>query len=182
MLLARSLLLFFILPVSLIAQTSGTEDVLPAPSTWVESGATRIPLYEGFAALKPLFQNSVPGILVINFWATWCAPCVEELPYFEEITKKYERKDVHVILINLDFRKQLSKRLLPFLQKRDMVSTIAVLDDPDANAWIEQVHPEWSGAIPATLILGPGIHDFREQSFTGSELHSLIDSYLEKLR
>jgi thiol-disulfide isomerase/thioredoxin len=179
---SRFFLFLLILPVSLFAQPSDREDALPTPSAWVENGPARIPLYEGFAALEPLLQPPVSGILILNFWATWCAPCVEELPYFEEVTRKHDPREVRVVLINLDFRKQLTKRLLPFLQKRDIASTVVILDDPDANAWIDKIHPEWSGAIPATLILGPGIRDFREQSFTRNELHSLIESYLETLR
>jgi len=90
---------------------------------------------------------------VLNFWATWCKPCVAELPHFEQIQKKYAKKKVRVVMISMDFARELNNRVIPFVQKNKLENRIWVLNEPDANAWIDKISPKWSGAIPATLIL-----------------------------
>ncbi len=162
------------LPIANFAQTG------PATDLRTEGGKT-VSVYEGFETLAPLLRAPDGDLLVINFWATWCAPCVKELPYFEELVRDDFDGRVRVLLVNLDFRKQLVSRLLPFLEKQGIQADVVVLDDPDANGWIDRVDSSWSGAIPATLFLGPGIREFREQSFTRKDLQTLVTSFVEKL-
>lgn len=156
---------------------SVTAQQLPPASTTVESKGLTIPVYKGFESLAPLFDQRSDTTYIINFWATWCAPCVEELPYFEELTRDRGEKKYRVILVSLDFRKQLEKRLLPFVKERALRSTVVVLDDPDANAWIDRIDAAWSGAIPATLVFNATRREFREQTFTREELFSLVESF-----
>lgn len=106
---------------------------------------------------------------VINFWATWCVPCVRELPYFEELTEKYDNKPVKVILVSLDMKSQLSGKLLPFIKKKKIKSKVIVLADGKTNSWIDLIDPEWSGAIPATLIFTHGERFFFEKSYHSFE-------------
>ncbi|MBE0644063.1 MAG: TlpA family protein disulfide reductase [Bacteroidetes bacterium] len=160
-----------LLPAALSAQ------FLPPSSSIFERDGVVIPVYENFDALAPLFDQRSDTTVIINFWATWCAPCVEELPYFEELTRDHGTRKIRVILVSLDFRKQLTNRLLPFLQKRQMQSTVVVLVDPDANGWIDRVDSSWSGAIPATLIFNATRREFREQTFSREELQSLVNSF-----
>ena len=152
---------------------------LPEPSRTITSDSHAVPVYRGFETIAPLFTHRSDTLHVINFWATWCAPCVRELPYFEELTRERTDRPLQVTLVSLDFRKQLESRLLPFLADREIVSRVVVLDDPDANSWIDRVDPSWSGAIPGTLFLKGSTRLFREQTFTRHELHSLVDSLLE---
>jgi len=116
---------------------------------------------------------------LVNFWATWCTPCVDELPAFERIRKEYERKNVKVLLVSLDFPRQLDSRLVPFLEKHGIGSEVVLLDDPDANKWIDKVDPEWSGAIPATLIYNKSSREFHEGSFTYDELKKKVELKLQ---
>ena len=153
---------------------------LPEPSRVISSNTHVVPVYRGFEAMAPLVERRPDTLHIINFWATWCAPCVKELPYFEELTRERGDRPLKVVLVSLDFRQQLETRLLPFLKDRDITSSVVVLDDPDANSWIDRVDPSWSGAIPGTLFLGKGTRLFREQTFTRNELHSLVDSLLER--
>ncbi len=120
--------------------------------------------------LAPLFEQDDDVTYVINFWATWCLPCVKELPYFEKLNEVYKDKNVKVILVSLDFPKKIESQLLPFLERKKIQSTVYVLDDPDANSWIEKVNKDWSGAIPATVIYKGKNKKFFEQSFTYEEL------------
>lgn len=164
-----------VLPL-VLAPSVAAQSLPPATSVLERDGVT-IPIYSGFESLAPLFEARGDTTRIVNFWATWCAPCVEELPYFEELTRDRGDRPYQVILVSLDFRKQLERRLLPFIRERELRSTVVVLDDADANAWIDRIDPAWSGAIPATLVFNAHRREFREQTFTREELHSLIDSF-----
>jgi len=116
---------------------------------------------------------------VINFWATWCKPCVEELPYFEQLNEAYDKDKVEVILVSLDFKKQFEKKLVPFMTKRALKSDVMVLLDPDSNTWIDKVSNEWTGAIPATIIHNGEKREFREGSYASfDELNNIVKTYL----
>jgi thiol-disulfide isomerase/thioredoxin len=159
------------------ATVASPAQMLPPASSVIEHEGIVVPLYESFEALAPLFDRKSDTTMIVNFWATWCAPCVEELPYFEELTRERGERKYRIILVSLDFRKQLLRRLMPFLKAREMTSTVVVLDDADANAWIDRVDESWSGAIPATLVFNAARREFHEQSFTREELHSIVDSF-----
>lgn len=92
---------------------------------------------------------------VINFWATWCRPCVAELPYFQAMLKKYSPEKVEFLLVSLDFKKELTTRVLPFVERRGLVPYVWLLDEPNPDDWIDSVEPTWQGDIPATLFLNP---------------------------
>ena len=130
-----------------------------------------------FDGVKPLLNKSTDSLYVINFWATWCAPCVKEIPYFERLAEEYADRKLKVILINLDFSNHYESRLLPFVEKNGVKSKIVMLDDPDANRWINQVDPSWSGAIPATLIYNKTERKFFEKEFTFEELKEAVNTF-----
>jgi thiol-disulfide isomerase/thioredoxin len=111
-----------------------------------------IPVFDKFESLAPLLRQANDTTYVINFWATWCKPCVQEMPYFEAIHDKYAKQKVKVILVSLDFSRQLESKLLPFVRDRQLKPMVIALTDSNYNAWIDQVSPEWSGAIPITII------------------------------
>jgi thiol-disulfide isomerase/thioredoxin len=119
---------------------------------------------------------------VINFWATWCIPCVAELPHFEAITEKYKTQKVKVILVSLDFAKTINKQLMPFLAKKNIKSKVVLLNDPDYNAWIDKVNPTWSGGLPATLIFNnkTSFVQFFEKELTFVELDSVLKNNISK--
>ncbi len=93
----------------------------------------------------------------------WCAPCVKELPYIQEYADK--NPDVEVLLVSMDFIKDIDTKLKPFLKERNITSKVILLDDPDANSWIDKVNPDWSGAIPFTIIFNNKTRKFYERSF-----------------
>jgi len=116
---------------------------------------------------------------VVNFWATWCAPCIKELPYFEKINKLYLDNNVKVILVSLDFPKHYEKKLIPFIEKHNLKSKVIALNDPDSNAWIPRVSDLWSGALPATLIYNKEKRQFYEKSFKYDELKTEVEQFLK---
>lgn len=116
---------------------------------------------------------------VVNFWATWCAPCVKELPYFEQLNANYSNADVEVILVSLDFPKHIDSKLKPFLKKNALNSEVILLDDIDSNTWIPKVDKNWSGAIPATIIYNKSRRQFYERSFNYEELETELQQFIK---
>jgi|SRR5690554_3087439 thiol-disulfide isomerase/thioredoxin len=131
-----------------------------------------------FEGVSPLLSATDDKIYIINFWATWCAPCIKEIPYFEQILEKYQDQKVEVILVSLDFAEHLENRVIPFIEKNNIQSQVVVLDDTNSNYWIPLVHPQWSGAIPATLIYHKNHRKFYEKSFTYNELENELKTFL----
>ena len=107
---------------------------------------------------------------VINFWATWCSPCVKELPYFEFVNKEYADKNVKVILVSLDFPSQIESKLKPYLKKNKIKSNVILLDDSKMNKSVPKVSEKWDGGIPATLIVNSSNYNFFPNSFEKEEL------------
>ena len=138
----------------------------PKPVTTIQG----IPVYEEFSQVEPFFHFDNDTTYVINFWATWCKPCVEELPYFEELTAAYEGQKVRVILISLDFPRQFESKLAPFVREREMQSEVIALADGRYNDWIDKVSTEWTGAIPATYV-----YKGEESRFIGNSVKSMAE-------
>jgi len=128
-----------------------------------------------FDELEPLFHYQNDSTYVINFWAMWCKPCVEELPHFEAIRKNYTHKKVKVILVSLDFGKNVEERLNKFRTQKKITSEIILLDDPDADTWINKIDKKWDGAIPATLIYKNDQKDVFTRQVTYQELAESIN-------
>lgn len=103
--------------------------------------------------LEQLLKEQGNGVLLINFWATWCRPCVAELPQIEALHDQFAAEDLEIILLSLDFENQIGSKLLPFIEENKLRSTVSFLEAGNPNDWIDKVEPKWSGAIPFTLIL-----------------------------
>ena len=130
-----------------------------------DAPASELTVYERFDDFAPLLDVQNDTLYVFNFWATWCAPCVEEMPYFETLHEKTAGKKVKVCLVSLDFKKDLDRKLRPFLAEKKLQATVLMLADGRYNDWIDRVSPEWSGAIPATLLLKEGKRAFYGEQF-----------------
>ena len=115
----------------------------------------------------------------VNFWATWCAPCVKELPYFEEFSAGLDPTKAQVILVSLDFDNAKEKRLISFVEKKQIRSeVIHFVEDVAPNYWIPEISDKWSGSIPATLVTNGklGLDEFYEKSFhSTAELEELYN-------
>jgi thiol-disulfide isomerase/thioredoxin len=131
-----------------------------------------------FNGLEPLLNQRNDTTYVVNFWATWCIPCVRELPFFQQLHDDYKDSQLRVILVSLDFKKDMESRLKPFIHKNKLTPEVILLYDPDGNAWIDKVSAEWSGALPATVIFNRNFRVFYEKSFTYEELQMIINQNL----
>ena len=102
--------------------------------------------------LEKRIKNNSDTTYIVNFWATWCAPCVKELPDFDSINTVYKNNKVKVLLISMDFKEDLKTKLLPFIAAKKIRSEVALLDEVNGNYFIPKVSEQWTGAIPGTLI------------------------------
>ena len=133
-----------------------------------------------FNAVQNLLDDKSASIQIINFWATWCAPCVKELPLIEAINEQSAEEEVKVTLVSLDFADKIDK-VKSFVKLKKIKSSVVLLDDIDYNSWIDKIDKEWSGAIPATLLLNTktGKRKFIEKELVDGELQTLIKEIKE---
>jgi thiol-disulfide isomerase/thioredoxin len=131
--------------------------------------------------IDAMSQNTSDTTYIINFWATWCKPCVEELPAFESLQKKYKDQKVKVVLVSCDFKKQLDSRVVPFIKTNGLKSEVVLMNEADPNNWIDRVDSRFSGAIPATLIVNGSkqFRFFKESEITLTELDSIVSPLIK---
>ena len=94
------------------------------------------------------------SVLVVTFWATFCKPCLVEIPYFETIVNKYSAKKVKLLLVSLDLKDEYPK-LKTFIKKNKYTSKVVWLNETNADYFCPKVDTTWSGGIPSTLIINP---------------------------
>jgi thiol-disulfide isomerase/thioredoxin len=111
---------------------------------------------------------------VVNFWATWCKPCIQELPAFDSLYTGTRNQPVKIILVSLDFKEDLDKKVNPFLKKNNIRVECVLLDEVNGNDFINKISPQWSGAIPGTLFSCNGKKIFIEKKATLQELEGNI--------
>jgi thiol-disulfide isomerase/thioredoxin len=118
--------------------------------------------------------------LVINFWATWCMPCIEELSYFEKLAAMHSRDSVELILVSLDMKDDYPKKIEEFIRQRKVVSTVWWLDEHDADYFCPMIDPKWSGSLPATLMVNPrtGHRRFFEKQLSEKQLEKELTEML----
>ena len=110
---------------------------------------------------------------IYNFWATWCGPCVKEMPYFENLQKA--DSSLELVFISLDDGRK-PERVISFIEKKGIKAPVFLLDDVDYNKWIDKVDTSWSGAIPASLFIkSDGTRSFHEGEVTEIELKAIIN-------
>ena len=114
--------------------------------------------------------------VIVNFWATYCVPCIKEIPYFQEVVKQYEEKGVKLLLVSLDFRESFPEKISSFADKRKFTSPIVWLDETDADYFCPKVDSTWSGVMPATLFINnkKGYRSFFEEEMSKEKFESEI--------
>lgn len=132
--------------------------------------------------LIELTKKDTDSLHIINFWATWCAPCVRELPHFNEANKKYNDK-ISMNLISMDFEEQLEDRVIPFFQRKkfsEYAMDKYLITSMNYDDWMPKIDKDWSGSIPATLFYNKtkNIYHFHEGDYSEEELYHTMDSLL----
>jgi thiol-disulfide isomerase/thioredoxin len=118
-------------------------------------------------------------LYVVNFWATWCEPCVKELPAFQSAYKKFASKKVKMVYVSMNSAKEIAT-VEKFVEAKDMKPEVLLLGTNNPNAWIDKVDSSWGGSIPATVMYRHGKKlYFHEGDFTEDKLNSIIQSKLK---
>lgn len=145
-----------------------------------EVHAQTIPSYK-IDQLDSLIKNSKQP-MIINFWATFCIPCIEEIPFFIQKTKEFEDQNVSLLLVSLDMEDYYPARITNFASKHNFSAPLAWLNETDADLFCPRIDESWSGAIPATLFVNnaTGYRKFFEDQLSEQQLEKEIHSMLKK--
>ena len=129
---------------------------------------------------KIIKESKTP--LIINIWATWCMPCIEEIPYFLEEVKDNRKDSLTILLVSLDFKDAFPGGISSFAKKRKFNAPIVWLDETNADYFCPKVDAKWSGAIPATLFINnkTGYRNFVEEQIPHEQLKIEIRAILKK--
>lgn len=119
--------------------------------------------------------------LVISFWATWCAPCVEEIPWLQEGVAKFKEQQVELVLVSLDFPRDFPEHIDTFIKKKNFSATFYWLDESNADYFCPKIHPRWEGGIPATLFVNnkTGYRRFFDRALTDRQVVPEINAALK---
>lgn len=120
--------------------------------------------------LNERIKNGKDSTYVVNFWATWCAPCIKELPHFEKLGAEHKSEKLAVLLVSLDFKSKLQSNVIPFVKRKNLKNEVFLLNESNPQEFIDRIDPSWSGSIPATLFIKNDKRKFVESEFTYEQL------------
>lgn len=141
---------------------------------------TEVPTMK-YEDLEKRIQKENEKLLVVNFWATTCAPCVKELPHFMEINHKFrDNPKFKMILVSLD-RLVDKERVIKFIKNKNLTAEVILLDDiKRMNTWIPRFEKDWDGNIPVTIFYKNGEKvDFNDGEMTKEDLKKTITHNLQ---
>ena len=127
---------------------------------------------------KTIADSKTP--LIVNFWATFCIPCIKEIPYFQKLVKQHQKDSIKLLLVSLDLQEDYSN-IKSFAAKRKFTTPIVWLDETNADYFCPKVDSSWSGAIPASLFVNnrTGYRKFLEQELSEVQLEKEIMAILK---
>ena len=126
--------------------------------------------------VEQYITESKDEVLVINFWATFCKPCVAEIPFFISTVEKYKSSKVALLLVSLDLPSFYPTKIAAFAKKNNFRASIAWLDETNADYFCPRVDSAWSGSIPATLVINKktGFRKFAEEEMSQVSFEAII--------
>lgn len=136
--------------------------------------AQHIPSYSADKLMARPGNNDTTYI--INFWATWCGPCVKELPQFTELQSRFKGQKVKVLLVSFDFPDSYPAKLETYIEKKKLEPEVVWFNETNANEFIPKIDNSWSGALPGTMIINRRARYkvFLERMVTADEIANLV--------
>lgn len=124
-------------------------------------------------------RTSHPDTLyIVNFWATWCVPCVKELPAFNMMHDLYKGKPVKVLLVSFDFKEQYPARLQAWVRKKKLHPEVVWFNETNPTEYIPKIAPRWEGGLPATLLINnkTGEHKLKAEEVSMEEMRAWVEA------
>ncbi|MES3018742.1 MAG: TlpA disulfide reductase family protein [Bacteroidota bacterium] len=109
---------------------------------------------------------------VVNFWATWCGPCLKEMPHFEKLQAEFADQKLKVLFVSIDNLSKLKSAVVPLAKRLKLKNEVFLLNEKDPQVYLERIDKKWSGALPASIFVNKvrGKREFYEKEFTYAEL------------
>ena len=127
--------------------------------------------------LEELLKQKNDTTYVINFFASWCAPCMQELPEFQAFAQEHAQEKVRLIHVSVDFEDDAEEALIPLLRKFDITQPVWLLSE-SGNRWITRIDKQWNGSIPATLVFN---NQQKKRVFTAQRVtRAVLNQYLQQ--
>lgn len=139
------------------------------------AGSKTIPKWKIEDVLRSFSANN-DTTYVVNFWATFCKPCIEEIPDFIKTVEKYKSKKVKLLLVSLDLPSYYPAKIADFVKKNNYKTNIAWLNETNADHFCPMIDAKWSGAIPATIIVNnkTGYRKFFEDQVSAEDFEAVL--------
>lgn len=141
--------------------------------------AQEIPSWK-ITRLEEYIRSAKEPVLVINFWATFCKPCVAEIPNFISVTEQKGSDSVRLLLVSLDLPSSYPGKISSFAGKQGWKVSLAWLNETNADYFCPRIDPSWSGSIPATLFVNTrtGYRHFVEEEIDARRLEQELGKAL----
>ena len=122
------------------------------------------------------FKKNNDTVYIVNFWATFCKPCIAEIPDFIRLVKKYEGQKVKLLLVSVDLPGYYPAKIAAFAKKNNYNTNIVWLNETNADIFCPAIDKKWSGAIPATIIVNnkTGYRKFVEGEMNASDFEAIL--------
>ena len=125
---------------------------------------------------KTIKESKTP--LIVNFWATFCVPCLEEIPYFQELAQQYKSKNVSLVFVSLDLKSAYPAKVNETAKKLKLDYPVVWLNETNADYFCPKVDTSWTGGMPSSLFVNnaTGYHKFFEQQLSKAQLTKEIEA------
>lgn len=130
--------------------------------------------------LKNKIKNRNGKILFINFWATWCEPCVEEFPDLVKIYNDNKDSSFEFLSVSVNIPSEVDDKVKPFLKKQSADFPVVIIDEKRSEQIINLINPDWDGTIPATAIFDKNGN--RKEFFSQAETYEVFNKGIEKVK